>query len=531
MQRPAAAGLAALCLFCAAASAQDAGDGKKPAEPPPAPEPTPAPAPESPPPPTLFAGAPEDLAAAHPNVSVREIGRSRGNRPIVVLSVLPKDARETDVEWEALVLAGAEGLRDRDETKLALDVAARLAKSPESIPPRCAIRFVLDGNPDATAWTLGAKVRAGNDLAVDEDQDGDADEDGPDDLDGDGRISWMRFPDPTGELSDNERADPAKGKLATHRLVREGKDDDGDGLWNEDAAGGVDISRNFTWRFEEHVPACGRWPASEPETRAILDFLLADERIAVVVELGDAETIAGMPNFGGAWSPLPDADVSLMNGLRETYPKIEKSPPHDARAPLPGSLGLATLHHLGRMWFGRTPLGIAGDASLVSRAPVGRLTKWRPVSGPGVPPGAEIADPDPRPDPAVWNLATESRPLATFVTDLAKARAKLEFRGTVTGGGAGVLTLTTKIVNTGRLPTHTQRGADVKGRRPVNVRVRLPEGASLVAGKPLVQIERIAGGAETDALVYVVRGPSGSTVTIEAVGPDTGTVTTEAVIP
>ena len=203
---------------------------------------------------------------------------------------------------------------------------------------------------------------------------------------------------------------------------------------------------------------------------------------------------------------------------------------HKERAPGAGSLGVAAIHHLGRLWFGRAPLGVAGDATIASRAPA-YLTKWRAVGGAGLPPGAELCDPDPRPDPEMGNLALESEPLSGFLTLLAKSRAKLEFRGTVAAGAAGVLTLTTKLVNTGRLPTHTQRGTDVKGRRPVNVRVRLPQGAALVAGTPLAQIDRIAGGAETDPLVYVVRGPSGAKVVIEATGPDTGTVTTEAVIP
>jgi hypothetical protein len=519
---------AAPCLVAlsSVAFAQDSGDEKKP-EPP---VQTPAPAPS--PPPTLFAGSPQDLAAKHANVSVREIGRSAGNRPLVLVSVLPKDAKESDVEWEALIVAGLEGLRDRDETKLALDVAARLAQTPESIPPRCAVRVLVDGNPDATAYAKDARIRCGNDTAVDDDQDGDVDEDGPDDVDGDGRISWMRFPDPTGDFDASmEKADAAKGKIAKYRLVLEGRDDDGDGLWNEDGPGGVDVARNFTWRFEEHVPACGKWPASEPETRAVLDLLLADERIAVVFELGDAETIGGMPGWNATWTELPAPDVALMKGLAEQYPKIEKARPHEARAPLPGSLGLAMIHHLGRLWFGRSPLGVGGDATLVSRAPADRLKKWRPVSGKGVPPGAELADPDPRVDPDAWNLATESQPLADFVALLAKSRALLEFRDTETGGAAGVLTIKTKLVDVGRLPTHTQRGADVKGRRPINVRVKLPDGAKLEAGRPLVQIERIAAGAESEPLVYVVRGPSGAKVVVEAIGPDTGTVATEAVIP
>jgi len=511
-------------LVLAVAASAGAQDAPKP----------PAPPPPVPAPPKLFDGSPADLAAKFRNVSVRDLARSRGGRPLVLVTVLGKDAKEGELDWEALVVAGLSGNRDRGDTRLALDLAARLAESADAIPPRCAVRVLADASPDATAYARGVRRAAGNDLAVDEDQDGDTDEDGPDDLDGDGTISWMRIPDPAGDQHAGkndkgeptfESADTAKGKQPTHRLVREGKDDDGDGAWNEDGPGGVDIARNFTWRFEEHVPLCGRWPASEPETRALLDLLLADERIAVVYELGDAETIQGLPGWGGAWTQLPDPDVALLNGLREMHgagPKV----PREAKAPGAGSLGLATFHHLGRLWFGRRPLGTLpplGSASMVKT--------WRPLAAAGAPQGAELGDPEPPANAADYDLAAESAPIVKFLSDLAKARARLEFRGVETSGAAGVLTIKAKLVNAGRLPTHTQRGADVKGRRPVNVRVRLPEGASLVAGKPLVQIERLAGGAESEPLVYVVRGASGAKVTIEATGPDTGTVTSEAVIP
>src|SRR5262252_2856886 len=133
------------------AFAQDKGGEKKPEPPPPAPAPPPASAPSAPstPPPALFAGTPQDLAAKHANVSVREIGRSAGNRPLVLVSVLGKDAKESDVEWDAL------------------DVAARLAEKPESIPPHCAVRVLVDGNPDATAYAKDGRIRSGNDTPVD----------------------------------------------------------------------------------------------------------------------------------------------------------------------------------------------------------------------------------------------------------------------------------------------------------------------------------------------------------------------------
>src|SRR5262245_14991954 len=509
-------------LAVALGSAALAQDAPKPPEPPPAPAPAA---------PTLYAGTLRELLDKH--VTLRAVSWP-GKPSLVVVTALPRDEHPKDTQWAVLVVAGLEGLRDREESRLALDVLARLAEHPEQIPPRCAVHFILDGNPSATAYAKGVLRRAGNDRPVDEDQDGDTDEDGPDDLDGDGRIAWMRFPDPAGDQraakndkgeATFEAADAAKGKQPTHRLVREGKDDDGDGVWNEDGPGGVDISRNFTWRFEEHVPLCGRWPASEPETRAILDLLLADEKIAVVYELGDADTIQGLPGWGGTWTQLPDPDIALLNGLREMHgagPKV----PREARAPGPGSLGLATIHHLGRIWFGRRPLGTLpplGSASMVKT--------WRPLTAAGAPPGAELGDPEPPANAADYDLAAESAPIAKFLTDCANARARLEFRGVETSGAAGVLTLKAKLVDAGRLPTHTQRGAEVKGRRPVNVRIRLEGGATLVAGKPLVQIERLAGGAESDPLVYVVRGTSGAKVIVEAVGPDTGTVTTEAVIP
>ncbi len=329
-----------------------------------------------------------------------------------------------------------------------------------------------------------------------------------------------------------ERADPAKGKPATHRLALEGRDDDGDGRWNEDGPGGVDLSRNFTWRFEEHVPLAGGWPASESETRAVLDLLLADERVAMVYELGDAETIVKSPAWGGAWTQLPDPDLALYDGLRELHGKGPELP-REPRAPAPGGLGVATLHHLGRIWLGRAPLGRQGPPWPAAGAPwpAHLLVRWRAVTAAGLPPGTELGDVELAPEKTALEISTEAESIAAFLLECARSRARLEFAKTETSGDAGVLRISTRLVHRGRLPTHTARGAEVRGRRPINVRVRLPEGATLVGGRPLVQIERLANGAESEPLVYVVRGASGAVVTVEARGPDTGNVVLEARIP
>ena len=515
------------CALLAPAAAQD--------ELPPAPPETKsdAPAAPAPPPREPFRGSADDLAAKFPAlVTLGDIGRSRGGKPIRTVTVTAPGGEAT---WVALVVHGVTGGRPADEEALVLDVAAKLAWDASALPAGAAFRFVLRASPDA------GPARTGNATPTDEDRDGATDEDGPDDLDGDGVVGWMRIPDPAGAFAADDaqsalpkRADPAKGLAAAWTIVPEGRDDDGDGLFNEDGPGGVDVGRNFAVSFEEHVAPAGRWAASEPETRALMDHLLADERVALVYEIGGAESIVGNPDWGGAWAKLPDDDAKLLEGLRSAHGKGHETPLRKARAPGAGSLAATVWHQLGRVWIGRAPLGRVGPPWPAAGAewPADHaFPKWTRATAPGLPPGAEIGVLAPRdeskPAPEVF---AETLSIADFLVLAAKERAQVVFTRTATSGASGVLRIETRLANSGRLPTHTQRGADVKGRRPLNVRIALPEGATLLAGKPLVQIERIAGGAESEVLRWVVAGTSGGKVRIDCAGPDTGTTTLEAVI-
>lgn len=85
----------------------------------------------------------------------------------------------------------------------------------------------------------------------DDDNDGLFDEDAPDDLDGDGNITQMRIKDPNGEY----KADPKDPRILVRvepgekgdytLLGSEGIDNDNDGRLNEDAEGYLDPNRNF----------------------------------------------------------------------------------------------------------------------------------------------------------------------------------------------------------------------------------------------------------------------------------------------
>jgi len=103
----------------------------------------------------------------------------------------------------------------------------------------------------------------------DEDGDGLMDEDPPDDEDGDGYIEDLFYWDGY-----------------TYYFIRwEGIDDDGDGLYNEDWVGGVDLNRNYGYQWDAQCQSGslypwdedyrGPAPFSEPETQAIRDLALS----------------------------------------------------------------------------------------------------------------------------------------------------------------------------------------------------------------------------------------------------------------
>ncbi|WP_167608291.1 M14 family metallopeptidase [Maribellus sediminis] len=92
-------------------------------------------------------------------------------------------------------------------------------------------------------------------IPKDDDNDGLFDEDGYDDLDGDGSICQMRIKDPNG----NYKADPEDPRIMVRVkpgekgeytiLGSEGIDNDGDGRFNEDAEGYVDPNRNWGYNW------------------------------------------------------------------------------------------------------------------------------------------------------------------------------------------------------------------------------------------------------------------------------------------
>lgn len=229
------------------------------------------------------------------------IGRTAGERELRLLEIHPITSHEGP---GILVLADPAGT-----TPLATEAALRLAReilATDSPTAGIARWYILPvANPDAAAGFFAKPRRqdSRNNSGVDEDRDGRQGEDPTEDLNGDGLITTLLVPDPAGRWAPTEEgfaleARPTAGRPGGYRLETEGRDDDGDGLFNEDGPGGVNPARNFPHGFEHWTNAGGLWAGDQPESRAILEFAFDHPDIAMILVLGRVNNLREVPAGG-----------------------------------------------------------------------------------------------------------------------------------------------------------------------------------------------------------------------------------------
>ncbi|HEX9940702.1 MAG TPA: M14 family metallopeptidase [Thermoanaerobaculia bacterium] len=250
-------------------------------------------------------------------VKLSTIGKSSGGRPLYVARVAAPGGTDPDSRPAVFVGANIAGHHNAG-TEAALDLLQTLLAAPAGSPAAKLLGsytfYVAPAlNPDAHD-ALFAKLRArrsGDAMKVDHDLDGLAAEDPADDLNGDGVITRMRLPDPSGgwlaDATDPRvlvKADAMEQRPGAWRVVAEGRDDDGDGEYNEDGADGVWPDRNFPHAFPYSTPEAGPWSSYAPESKALMDFLLGRRNVALAVIYGPANNLLSAPQSLGGGGDL-----------------------------------------------------------------------------------------------------------------------------------------------------------------------------------------------------------------------------------
>jgi hypothetical protein len=237
-------------------------------------------------------------------VDLYSVGKSFGGRDIWQMTLTNKKTG-AHTDKPAAFFEGGRHSGEISSTESAFYLLWHLLENYSKDP---AIKQLLDtkaiyikplNNPDGSdMYRLTAQSNRSSVRPQDNDGDGLLDEDPGEDLDGDGHIRQMRkfvgagkgnavvdTADPSGRLMRGVGA--GRGDYMTYS---EGWDNDGDGRINEDGVGGLDLHRNYpaNWRPEREATGrgwtqfgAGEYPTSEPETRAVVLWVLTHPNIGV----------------------------------------------------------------------------------------------------------------------------------------------------------------------------------------------------------------------------------------------------------
>ncbi len=253
----------------------------------------------------------ERWAELYPDlVELYEIGRSFEGRPIMQVTLTNRETGEATSKPAAFFEGGRHSgeITSSESVLWLMQHLLTNYGSDERITRLLdtkAIHLRVQNNPDGSNLYLHtAQANRSSVRPHDSDRDGLVDEDPNEDLDGDGVIYQMRWR----PRNDEERADASMvtdPRDPSGRLLRrvaegegewmtasEGIDNDGDGRFNEDGIGGLDLHRNYpeNWRPDTGGDETGRGhtqfgagtaPLSEPETRSVVLWLLANPNISV----------------------------------------------------------------------------------------------------------------------------------------------------------------------------------------------------------------------------------------------------------
>ncbi len=412
------------------------------------------------------------------------------------------------------------------------------------------------------------------------------------DVDGDGRVLYMRVPDPHGGHKKSEAdprlmvpREPGEFGGSYYRLMPEGTLKHWDGLQikvNKDREG-LDLNRNFPayWRQEFEQSGAGPYPTSEPEVRAMVDFIARHPNIGAAVSFHTHSGVILRPMGTQSDDDMTPEDLWMYKRLSELGSKLTGYPAistfHDFKYH-PKEVVTGTqdwvYEHLGALfwtveiwapnkeagiddyqwieWYRDHPL--EDDLKLLKWSDEhcgGRAhADWYPFRHPqlGM---VELGGWDRMNywrNPPPHLREREAARFPGWLTQLALALPRLEvLRTEVRALGADTWRVRFAVANSGYLPSNvSKRAVERKVARGTVFNIHLPPGVSLVSGKERVEAGHLDGHAPKTTLQaflpnrevtadravveWVLHGPRGTAVALTASADRAGTVRCEVTL-
>ena len=417
----------------------------------------------------------------------------------------------------------------------------------------------------------------------------------PEDIDGDGRILFMRVPDPHGSYKkcDADRRlmvarEPGEHGGEYFRVMPEGFLRNYDGLnvkVNADVEG-LDLNRNFPafWRQEFEQVGAGEYPTSEPEVKAMVDFIVKHRNIGAAISYHTHSGVILRPMGTMSDDDMIPEDLWSIKRFSEMGAKLTGYPAisiwhefkYHPKEVITGTQDwvyehLGALFWVVELWAPNKAAGITdykwidwyrehpveddlklmkwNDEQCGGQAHVA----WKPFMHPQL--GAvEIGGWDKmnywrNPPPALREREVERFP--KWMTQIALSLPKLELlRTEVRALGPDTWRVKLAVANSGWLPAYvTKRALQRKTVRGVMFEMHLPQGdssVSLVSGKLRMEGPQLEGHAPKASLnaflpnrevtadravgEWVVRAPQGTRLALTAQADRAGAVRAEVVL-
>jgi hypothetical protein len=436
-------------------------------------------------------------------------------------------------------------------TEIVMQMIEKMAALKPAILDEVTFYFFPDVTPAASAQydANPAYEREENARPFDDDRDGKTDEDGFDDMDGDGLITWMRIKDPDkgeyrihpGNPAVMTKADVTKNQNAEYIVIREGYDNDKDGIINEDLPGGIIFNKNFSFNYPYFGKGAGENSFSDPETRELAGFLFDHWNIFAVLCIGSENNLSAFSDLKVKFidNTIPgevhEKDKPYFERVGHLYNGLVRLNDTAKVNPSGGDLLSWAYFHYNRFAFSTPAWNISRNSDnlgsidydyLKMASEIGlkdQFVAWHKIEHPDFP-GVSVEVGGIKPflvsNPPLSVIDTVSVQHFNFLTALASLHPQLDLDNIkITRRANDLFMVEVEIANKGKFPVMPAMAVNSKWVKKVRVELTLSNPQSIAGGKKIFLYDNILPGESVKA-AWLINGKG--KISLKAGSPQTG---------